>query len=134
MALTPKYADQHPNVQSMEKAGEIKGRSLWEDARRRLFANKAAVASMFILFILLMAAIFWPMLSPHAFNDINYSAIDTPPSPEYWMGTDNSGRDILVRDDDWCPRLTGCRVHCNSCESCNRGGLGSDSRVLWRHH
>ena len=28
---------------------EIKGRSLWQDARRRLFANKAAVASMVVL-------------------------------------------------------------------------------------
>lgn len=27
---------------------EIKGRSLWQDARRRFFRNKAAVASMII--------------------------------------------------------------------------------------
>lgn len=95
---TQKYQDQHPNVKVMNAAvGEVKGRSLWEDARRRLFANKAAVASMVILFLIFLAAIFWPMVSPHAFNDINYSAIDQAPSGDYWVGTDNSGRDILVR-------------------------------------
>jgi len=32
-------------AQAMETAA-VKGRSLWDDARRRLFRNKAAVASM----------------------------------------------------------------------------------------
>ncbi len=92
------HADQHPNVRAMQSAGDaIKGRSLWEDARRRLFANKAALASMIVLFLVLLAAIFWPLISPHAYNDVNYSAYSVAPSAEYWMGTDVNGRDILVR-------------------------------------
>ena len=35
------------NAALMERA--VKGRSLWDDARRRLFRNKAAVASMIVL-------------------------------------------------------------------------------------
>ena len=34
---------------SVPAGHEIQGRSLWDDARRRLFANKAAVTSMFVL-------------------------------------------------------------------------------------
>ncbi|WP_306252187.1 ABC transporter permease [Parvularcula sp. IMCC14364] len=92
-----RHADKHPNVQSMQAAQAVKGRSLWDDARARLFANKAAVASMVILFLIVMAAIVWPAVSPVKYNDINYSAYSVPPSAEYWMGTDTNGRDILVR-------------------------------------
>ena len=37
---------------SAQTPREIQGRSLWQDARRRLFANKAAVTSMVILAII----------------------------------------------------------------------------------
>ena len=40
--------------------GEIKGRSLWQDARRRLFANKAAVTSMVVLAIIATMSIVMP--------------------------------------------------------------------------
>jgi len=42
----------HPDVQLMETAQAVKGRSLLTDARRRLFRNKAAVAGMVILAII----------------------------------------------------------------------------------
>ncbi len=90
-----RHAEQHPNVQAMEDS--VKGRSLWEDARRRMYANKAAMTSIVILAIIILSAIFYPMVSPHAYTDVNYSAYSTPPSATYWMGTDTNGRDILVR-------------------------------------
>jgi hypothetical protein len=34
---------------SMERDRDVKGRSLWDDARRRLMRNRAAVASIVIL-------------------------------------------------------------------------------------
>ncbi|WP_373291184.1 ABC transporter permease [Aquisalinus flavus] len=92
----------------MEKAaalpGEVKGRSLWEDARRRLFSNKAAVASMIILAILVLAALIGPEVTPHDFRAISYGNNDLPPSWSHWMGTDNIGRDVLART------LIGARV------------------------
>ena len=44
---------------AMEIAAD-KGRSLWDDARRRLFRNRAAVASMILLTVLLTAAVIGP--------------------------------------------------------------------------
>jgi oligopeptide transport system permease protein len=45
---------------SVPSGHEIQGRSLWQDARRRLFANKAAVTSMIILAIVAAMSILFP--------------------------------------------------------------------------
>ena len=58
----------------MEKAQAVKGRSLLADARRRLFRNKAAVASMALLALIALLAVFAPLTSPYAFTDQDYNA------------------------------------------------------------
>ena len=40
------------NIKAIEISKTLKGRSLWVDARRRLFLNKAAVISLFTLIII----------------------------------------------------------------------------------
>jgi oligopeptide transport system permease protein len=79
--------------------GEIEGRSLWEDARRRLLQNKAAVASMVILGIVALMALFAPFLSPHPYDEIYWDRIQMPPdfANAHWFGTDGNGRDLFVR-------------------------------------
>lgn len=47
-------------LQSASATDEIEGRSLWRDARIRLFRNKAAVGSMIILGIITLLAVFCP--------------------------------------------------------------------------
>ena len=47
----------------MERA--VKGRSLWDDARRRLLRNPGAVAGMAVLAVLVVAAIVGPHVSPN---------------------------------------------------------------------
>lgn len=92
------------------KIAEIKGRSLWDDARRRLFANKAAVTSMIILALMIVMAVIGPSLSPHNFDGQNYlytSGAPTLSAPVasgaaddttfYLFGTDANGRDIFSR-------------------------------------
>jgi oligopeptide transport system permease protein len=75
-----------------------KGRSLWDDARRRLLRNKAAGASLVGLVLLVIAAALGPALAPYAYDDVN--------KPDVWMaplthghllGTDALGRDLLAR-------------------------------------
>jgi len=78
----------------------VKGRSLWQDAMRRLFHNKAAVASMILLGIIVVLAILAPYLSPWAFDDPDWG-YDFPGAPnaelKHWFGTDGNGRDLFVR-------------------------------------
>ncbi len=77
----------------------VKGRSLWADARRRLFSNTAAVVSMIILAILTLAAIFGPMVWVHDFEHQYRDRVLESPTLVHWhiMGTDNYGRDMFAR-------------------------------------
>jgi oligopeptide transport system permease protein len=83
----------------LSAAGEVKGRSLWQDARRRLFRNKAAVVSMVLLAIIAGMAAAAPLLSPHAFDEVYWERIAAPPdfANAHWFGTDGNGRDLFVR-------------------------------------
>jgi oligopeptide transport system permease protein len=93
--------------QTLKASEEIKGRSLWMDARRRLFRNRAAVAGMVVLALIAALAILAPLLSPFAYDEVNYDIIACAPS--WWpaeaacraaghiFGTDAVGRDLFVR-------------------------------------
>lgn len=76
-----------------------KGRSLTQDAMRRLFANKAALLSIFVLVALILAAFIGPYLVPWAYDKIDWSAIRKPPDFDkgHYFGTDQNGRDMLAR-------------------------------------
>lgn len=78
---------------------EIKGRSLWADARIRLLRNKAAVFAMILLSIVVLLAIFAPWLSSHAYDAVYFDRIQAAPNFEqgHWFGTDGNGRDLFVR-------------------------------------
>ena len=71
--------------------------SLWNDAFRRLIANRAAVASACILIILILAALFAPWIAPHSYSYQNLDLGATPPSGDFLLGTDTLGRDLLSR-------------------------------------
>ena len=84
----------------LEHAAPVKGRSLWQDAGRRLIHNKAAVASMFILGVIVILAVLAPYLSPWPFDDPDWGYdFPGPPNAElkHWFGTDGNGRDLFVR-------------------------------------
>ena len=77
MAKKPFKTDQLAGLEQLE---EVKGRSLWQDALRRLMHNKAAVVSMVLLSIIVVLAIFAPYLSPWAFDDPDWG-YDFPGPP-----------------------------------------------------
>jgi oligopeptide transport system permease protein len=80
----------------MERA--VKGRSLWDDAGRRLFRNRAAVASMIVLALLLLCAIIGPFVTPYAYDEINKNDVWLPPlTGGHLIGSDSLGRDQLAR-------------------------------------
>ena len=75
------------------------GRSPWADARGRFLRNKAAVFALVVLAIITLVCIFGPMVLPYEFDTADWDAMKLPPSLKghhYW-GTDESGRDLLVR-------------------------------------
>jgi oligopeptide transport system permease protein len=80
----------------MERA--VKGRSLWDDAGRRLLRNKAAVASMITLGVLVLCALIGPLVVPYAYDEINKNDVWLPPlAAGHLIGSDELGRDLLAR-------------------------------------
>ncbi len=100
----------------MERTLDIEGRSLWDDAFRRLIRNRAAVVSIVILGLIALAAIFGPFLLAYDYSYQNYEIVACAPDwwPDsvvlcnaggtHWFGTDSLGRDLLART------LIGARV------------------------
>ena len=83
-------------AQVMEKA--VKGRSLWDDARRRLLRNGAAVSGMVVLAVLVLVAVVGPHLVPFSYDQINKNDVWAPPmTAGHLLGADSLGRDLLAR-------------------------------------
>jgi oligopeptide transport system permease protein len=84
-------------AEAMQTAA-VKGRSLWDDARRRLFRNRAALVSLVVLGLLVVAAIVGPYLTPYPYDQVNKGDVWVGPlSGDHLIGTDSLGRDLLAR-------------------------------------
>ncbi len=70
---------------------------LWRQALRRLWRSKLAVVSGALLLLLILVAIFAPLVAPYDYTAQDYTALTQPPSRAHWLGTDDLGRDILSR-------------------------------------
>jgi oligopeptide transport system permease protein len=86
----------HRNAALLERA--VKGRSLWDDARRRLMKNGAAVTAMIALIVLIAAAVAGPYLVPYPYYEINKNDVWLAPlTGGHLLGSDSLGRDELAR-------------------------------------
>ncbi len=73
-------------------------RSLWRDAWRRLISNRLANAGIVIAVFFVFLAVVVPVAFPYdARTDSDLVSQLLAPSVEHWMGTDEQGRDVLVR-------------------------------------
>ncbi|MBN6887544.1 peptide/nickel transport system permease protein [Cytobacillus horneckiae] len=64
---------------------------------RKFMKNKLAVIGALFLFIIILASILAPVITPYSFEQVNLMAKLHPPSADYWLGTDRYGRDIFTR-------------------------------------
>ncbi len=84
---------------AVEAAGGAKKKSQIGSIWRRLKKNKMAVAGLIILGVIIFFAIFADVFFDYESQAIMQNAALKlkPPSAEHWLGTDELGRDILVR-------------------------------------
>ncbi len=73
------------------------GHSLWTDAWHRLSRNRLAVFGGGILLALTVLGIAGPWFSHYSYNEQELNNAFAPPSFTHWLGTDQLGRDLLVR-------------------------------------
>ena len=67
------------------------------DIWRQLRKNKLAVIALFVLVVLILVAIFAPVLAPYPYEQQNTKLSFAAPSTEHKLGNDKLGRDILSR-------------------------------------
>ncbi len=91
-------------AQNLASAETIKGRSLWQDAMRRFFRNKAAVTSLVLLSGIVLFSIIGPYFAVWSNEEIDWSRLGKAaqmgaPSIEngHYFGIDNLGRDLYSR-------------------------------------
>ena len=84
--------------------GEVRGRSLWADARIRFSRNKAAVAGVVMLVFCFAFAFVGQHLSPYTYDFTDFNIMGNAaelgqPSwaKGYYFGTDDLGRDLFAR-------------------------------------
>src|SRR4029450_10567032 len=66
-------------------------------ALRRLFKRKGAVVGLAVIAAFVVIAVFAPFVSPYDPIATSWSLVRKAPSALHWFGTDDLGRDILVR-------------------------------------
>ena len=69
----------------------------WRQSMRRLFRRPLAVVGLVLVLVMLLIAIFAPLLAPHDPTKADFTAILQGPSAQYPLGTDEVGRDLLSR-------------------------------------
>jgi peptide/nickel transport system permease protein len=108
---------------SIPGSDTIKGEATWRGGLRRFLRYKplGALGGAIIL-AMVVVALFAPLLAPYDPYELRVTNMFTPPGREFWLGTDEYGRDLLSR------LLYGARI------SLNIGllavGLGTTSGAL----
>lgn len=69
----------------------------WQLAWERFKKNKVAVTGAIIFILIVLSVIIVPMLSPYEMSEFNLEDKSQPPSKEHLLGTDEQGRDVVLR-------------------------------------
>lgn len=96
------HADLASNTAVNEALSSLKKDSIVAEAWKRFKKNRLAMVGGIILCLLVLTALFAPLISPYdPYSSVKNQAgilnVMAPPSGEHWLGTDSLGRDILSR-------------------------------------
>ncbi|HEX4833876.1 MAG TPA: ABC transporter permease [Trebonia sp.] len=84
----------------------IRGRSPWQLAFERLRKDRTAKIAAGTIAVIILLALFAPVIAAALGHGPNQQFVDTGenafgdpvgPNPTFWLGTDSSGRDLLIR-------------------------------------
>lgn len=75
------------------KHTETNSRRFW----KRFWRSPQAIIGTIIVGLFAFIAFFGPAISPYPYNTMKMTKRLSPPSSEFWLGTDDFGRDILSR-------------------------------------
>lgn len=97
--MNPEMLDFTPVSASERDAEQIVRPSTryWPEVWKRLFRNKLAVFCLIIIALMILLAIFAPIISPYGYDTADLMSGKLKPSTQHFFGTDKSGRDMWTR-------------------------------------
>ena len=98
--INQKNADFVEQVADRIEEMQLEGRSLWQDAKRRFFRNKAAVASLIILAFIIVFITVAPWFFPFTYEDTDWNMMSSPPTMK---AITSSVRMLLVETYSYVP-------------------------------
>ena len=75
----------------------VKSKTYLQDAWSRFKKNKLALMSLVFIAVMVLLAVFVPMLSRYTYDEMDAARVNALPSASHLLGTDKFGRDIFVR-------------------------------------
>lgn len=76
---------------------EVRHVSNWERFYKTFLRNRIALVGLIIVILMSLGALLAPVIAPYDPIQPDYTAIQTAPSAEHWLGTDELGRDLFSR-------------------------------------
>ncbi|MEF9919006.1 MAG: ABC transporter permease [Eubacterium sp.] len=83
--------------EKMDQEIVVQSKSYWRDSFNRLKKNKVSMVCMGLIILLMLVAIFAPLIAPSDPNQQELAIALKGPSGQHLMGTDEYGRDIFSR-------------------------------------
>lgn len=97
LVLTKEMFEKLPEDEKNSEFIAMESKTFLKDVWDRYRKNKLALAGLIFIVVMILLAIFVPMLSPYGYEDQNLAIKNASPSLEHLFGTDKLGRDIFVR-------------------------------------
>lgn len=69
----------------------------WQLDLQRVRRQPGAIAGLLLLSLILLAAILAPHITPYPYDEQHLDFIRVAPNSQFWLGTDNLGRDLFSR-------------------------------------
>lgn len=71
--------------------------NFWTQAWRRFIENRICRCGLVILFLVLLMTLIGPSISGYRYDETHLTLKNSPPSKQFWFGSDDLGRDVFTR-------------------------------------
>lgn len=72
-------------------------KTYWADVWSRLKTDRLAMLGLLTITVIMLLAVFAPVLSHYKYDEMDFNFSNDPPSLTHWFGCDMLGRDLFVR-------------------------------------